>query len=228
MGVTASAHANQTPNLMDLYNTIQPVEIEDLGDVDASDVVWAQGRAQGQPHTGRMAPNFDLSAVLAKADQIFNFAKKVWQVVEAGQPVVDIHADRANALPAGLDGWTDLENWQMPKARLFRVTYRNLLRMKVVDFKFRVVYTYGGTIAGKGLYLANVQIVPEPPSVLPLFKFDATAEVIGVTNAGTRADPLAAVELAMTWQATSKLLTKGDSMSFYVRGDGQFSNLKGE
>lgn len=158
-------------------------------------------------------------------DQIINLGARVWDVVVRNRPVVNVSTQTATALPKGVTEWTQLAGWQAPRAKIFRIRWQNLYRMDVVDFSVRVLYTYGGNVRGKGRYLTNVTIVPANLTVAWGYTFNAKASVPSVTNAGTERDPVGAAELLSTWSVDTVLKHEEGSMSFYVRGDGQFLNL---
>jgi hypothetical protein len=160
-------------------------------------------------------------------DQIFNYGEKIWKVVEAGKPVVQFQTRTANALPANLPHWSRLTGWRDPVSRLYRVTYRNLYGMKVVDFQYRVQYTAGGSLDGQGQYLINVAMMPASVSVAWGYEFDAAGSVGTVVNAGSADRPIGAVELLMSWTVKTVLREMRESSSFFVRGDGQFLDLTG-
>ena len=167
----------------------------------------------------------ELNMTALALDQIINMGKKVWAIVEAGRPVVNIKTDSANALPSGLQNWNQLEGWQMPKSKLFRATYKNGYNIDVVDFTFRVIYTYGGSAKGQGLYLTNVTVVPASVNVLWGFNLDVTSTIPNVTNAGTSTAPLAAMEILVKWKIGTAVKYVEESKSLYLRGDGSFADL---
>ena len=71
-----------------------------------------------------------VGTVVVVLDQVINIGKKVFDVVRAGTPVVNIKRDTANALPSGLKCWSDLGGWKAPKATSYRVVYKNALGME--------------------------------------------------------------------------------------------------
>lgn len=172
-----------------------------------------------------LGPASDIDEAEIILDKIINMGKKIWAIVEANKPVVNVTTDTANAVPEGTKGWQSLQGWQAPKSKLFRITYENLYGMDVVDFQFRVLYTFGGNVNGKGRYLTNVTMVPANLDVSWGYTFNATGNVPSVTNAGTSAEPVAAMELLMKWSVDTVLKHSESTASFYVRGDGQFLNL---
>jgi hypothetical protein len=169
----------------------------------------------------------DVNEVHAILDQIINMGKEVWTIVESNKPVVNVSTTTANALPEGVRGWQDLAGWDMPRSQAYQVSYENGFGMDVVDFKFRVIYTSGGNVNGVGRYLTNVTIVPDDVSVSWGYTFNASNSVVGLTNAGTSADPMAAMQLQLTWSVDTVIKHDGSNASFYVRGDGTLVDLGG-
>lgn len=157
-------------------------------------------------------------------DVVFNMGKKIWDIVEANKPVVDIETDFATALPKGTKDWRAFEGWQSPAARVYRVRYKNRFGMKVVDFSYRVLYTYGGSVLGRGRYLTNVTVEPDV-DVLWGYKFNAKVAIREPINTGTTENPVAGLEMAMSWEVDTVVKHLEGSTSYFVRGDGRFENL---
>lgn len=167
----------------------------------------------------------DLNEASLVLDQIINLGKKIWDVIAANKPVANFQTDTANALPRGATGWEILQGWQVPASRLYHYTYENGFGMNVVDFKFRVLYSFGGNVNGKGHYLANVTVVPADLSVAWGYTFNAQATVPSVLNAGTSADPVAAVQMLVSWKIDTIIKHEESTESFDVRGNGMFTDL---
>ena len=160
-------------------------------------------------------------------DNIINLGKKIWTLVEANHAVVSIATDRANALPQGISTWEHMQEWKTPSSRLFRVTYKNFFGMNVVDFTFRLIYTYGGSVNGKGLYLTQIGVIPADLLVRSGYTFNVHAFVPNITNAGTSESPMAAAEILVNWSLDNYAKHIEGSQSYYVRGDGYFEDMSG-
>ncbi|MGK5084718.1 hypothetical protein WDW37_15600 [Bdellovibrionota bacterium FG-1] len=204
-----------------LYYTVKPAQvsfIEEQGEfsLDGHATEVTPPAASATP----AAPNETLVVI----DQIINLGKKIWEVVSANQPVVNIQTDSANAVPQGVTGWEALEGWQAPMARTYHVQYENLLGMTVVEASFRVLFTPGGNYHGKGLYLTHVVVIPSSLTVAWGYKFGLVASVPSITNAGTSANPIAAAEVLLNWKVDTAVKHDERTISFYVRGDGVFSS----
>src|SRR5207245_463280 len=97
--------------------------------------------------------------------------------------------------------------------------------MTAVDLTYRVAFTYGGGVNGKGRYLSNISLVPANLSVIWGFNVNAQAAIPNVTNAGTTDQPVAAAEVQLQWTVKTVMKEDRQSTSYYVRGDGYFKDL---
>jgi hypothetical protein len=94
-----------------------------------------------------------------------------------------------------------------------------------VDFSFRLLYTYGGNVEGKGRYLAHVTAVPLNVSVFWGYVFNSEIQIPNIVNVGSHENPVAGMEVLLKWQVKSILKHTEGSKSFFVQGDGKFFNL---
>lgn len=159
-------------------------------------------------------------------EQIVALGQRIWKLVEANKPVVDIvEQPRVSAVPEGTESWMQLEGWQNPRSRVYRIEYKNLYGITVIAFAFRVTFTYGGGVKGKGQYLANVSVIPAEVQVAWGYKFNASVEVAKLVNAGSRQSPIAGMELGVRWQIDTVMKHERRTSAFFVRGDGEFVDL---
>jgi hypothetical protein len=167
-----------------------------------------------------------LDAVEVIVDRIINIGKKVWAIMEAGRPVVNVKTYTANALPAGLTCWSDLTGWSVPQSKVYQVTYENGFGMDVVTFDYRVGFTAGGSLNGQGKYLTNATINPPKINVSWGFNLDAQAEVPSVFNTGTKEAPVAGMQMLMKWQVKSVVSHVEQAENFYIGGDNSLKHLE--
>lgn len=153
-------------------------------------------------------------------DGIINFGSKVWKIFEKSTPVVNLNMQRANALPAQLREWTEMDNWSDVEAKQYAVTYKNGFNADVVTFKVLLTYAYNGQYNGTGRYLNQVGFLANEYNVAPLFTLNAQSEVVRVQNVGTRAAPIAGLELNLTYQVENVLTKRQSALNYYLRGDG--------
>lgn len=159
-------------------------------------------------------------------DKIVNIGRKVWAVAELGRPVVNITTYTANALPQGLQCWTDLTGWQVPQSKVYRVQYLNGFNVNVVDFAYRVGFTAGGALDGKGKYITNATIMPAALNVSWGFNFNAQAEVPSVFNTGSKVQPVAGMQMLMKWNIKTIVSHIEHTETFYVGGDNTMKHLE--
>jgi len=163
-------------------------------------------------------------------DKVINIGKKIWTVVEAGAPVLDMSTDVATALPQSTTGqpvcWTQFEKWQAPQSRVFGVVAKNYLGMEVVRLKYRVLFIAGGQVDGKGHYIGYATVQPSEIKVAWLYnlKVEVTAPV--VFNVGTAQDPVAGMNLEIKYTVKAGLPTIMESKVYYITGLGQFEEVE--
>lgn len=177
--------------------------------------------------TDTPAPSLDpLSVIEVTVDRIINIGKKIWGIMDAGRPVINVTSITANALPQGLTCWSDLAGWNVPESKVYRVTYENGFGADVVRFAYRVSWTAGGNLDGVGKYLTNANIAPADVHVSWGFNLNASGEVPSVFNTGTKEKPVAGMQMLMKWQVKSVVTEKINTESFYVGGDNMMKKLE--
>jgi hypothetical protein len=172
------------------------------------------------------APSNPLDMLDVIVDKIINIGKKIWAIVDAGRPVVNIKVDTANALPAGIACWDQLEGWKAPTSKLYQVAYENGFGVEVVTFNFRVSFISGGSYKGQGQYLTLASVQPALVDVSWGFRFDAVATVPMVFNQGTKVNPVAGMQLAMNWKVSTPIQETQQAENFFINGTGDFRKLK--
>lgn len=191
------------------------VAIERLGPVaEPADVPGGGGDSGG----------LDPTVVL---DQIVNIGKKVWAIIDANKPVVDIKTQYATALPQGVTSAAQLAGWKPPRGVIYGLSAKNAYGAKVIDVKWEVLRTYGGRYKGHGQFLSGVTIQPLQVDVLWGYKFslDATVGDTSITNAGTDEEPIAALQPTIQWRVQTAIKDSTGRAGYYLQGDGQMSEL---
>lgn len=167
-----------------------------------------------------------LSVIEVVVDRIINIGKKLWAILDAGRPVVNVKTYTANALPQGLTCWSDLTGWNVPKSKVYKVVYENAYGADVVTFAYRVSFTAGGSLNGQGKYITNATIMPADIDVSWGFSLDAQAEVPSVFNTGTKESPVAGMQMLMKWQVKSVMSDLQQAETFYVGGNNVLKHLE--
>ncbi len=167
--------------------------------------------------------------VIPVLNEILNLGQRLWAIIEANRPVVDVQNTYASALPKGLAHWGDLGGWELPKGTVYHLTANNVYGMKMINVKFTILRTTGGSYNGKGKYLTAVTVEPLLVEIGSGYRLDLTASVpdSSITNVGTTADPVAAMMPTLTWRIRTVIKDTQGKGLYYVTGDGQFRELAG-
>ncbi len=158
-------------------------------------------------------------------DQIINYGKMIWKFIKDNKPVVNVERNSANALPKGIKSSYELAGWKGIVTKTYRMTYENLYGMNVIDFKFRVSSTYGGSYKGQGQYVTNATIVPALVSVAWGYTFNATVAINDVLNVGSEKNPIGAIDISVRYSIDTVMKHNAEMYTFLVRGDGKIIDL---
>lgn len=197
-------------------------------DLAGSNLIFDTGKAVLDPIKEEVKVAAEIVDETGKVvDGIINIGKKIWEIIVSGQPVMNLSMDNsANALPRGVRCWDELSNWQVPAVRSYSQSFKNYFGVEVIRFDFDVVFTYGGDIQGKGLYLTNVQVHPRNVYVGWGFGLDASVDIPSLVNLGTVDQPVAGMQVDVKWLATSPLSKFRQGISVFVQGDGKSKILR--
>lgn len=175
-------------------------------------------------------PTPSVGDVIATARQIIAFGKEIYKIIEAGKPVINTSYAPISVLPLETKHGRSitpfhLSNWQRPKFVKFKVSYLNGYKQEVVAFTYNVNMSYGGQYDGTGAYITNAQIVPEQVTVAWGYTFNATMALVGVTNIGSEANPIAGATLKLSYSVKTVLKEEKKNMTLFVAGDGTIEQM---
>lgn len=152
-------------------------------------------------------------------DQIINIGQKVWDVIKANQPVLNIKYNYANALPRGVRSSEGLDGFSELQSEGIRLWATNGFGATVYDFTLAAVHQYGGTYDGKGAYLETVSVVPTTVNVAWGYTVDVNVNNISSVNLGTKAAPIAGITLESTFSVSTVLQKHQKRLVYSFRGD---------
>jgi hypothetical protein len=119
----------------------------------------------------------------------------------------------------------DLEGFSMPVERSFIAKVKNGTGSEVVNFNYKVLYSFGGSYDGKGKYLTNVMVVPGAVRTSYGWDFNAKMTLSGVMNHGTRANPVAGAMVTIKYQMNSWSAAFERNDTIHVTGAGEMKNF---
>ncbi len=167
----------------------------------------------------------DLGTIITSLDQLIAMGTKVWEIIKKGKPVVNVDMGTPiSILPSSDDpnlAFFEMENWSAPKAKRYRIEYKNMLGMSVIAFDYTVQFQYNGQFEGTGKYVTGLQVTASNVVVSWGFQFDASSELKSITNRGRLDDPIAAGTLQINYRASSVLRDISSSETFHVTGTGE-------
>ncbi len=169
----------------------------------------------------------DITGAIGALDAIVNLVDKIWTIIEKNQPVVSITTNYANAVPYGTTHWSQLQGWSKPETKKYSFSMKNGFGSEVVKVTYQVQYVHDGNYQGKGKFLTGVTVEPLNVTTSWGYKVTLVSEVPDstVTNVGTQADPVAAMQVQLKWTVHTALKDISSKAIYYVRGDGVLEEI---
>lgn len=157
--------------------------------------------------------------------EILTIGEKIWQIVKDNQPTVNFTSHSASAIPAAAVCAFNLTGWSIPYSRTYKLSYENLWGSSVVDFTFKVIFSYGGNFNGRGAYLANVTVHPVHVNASWGQNFDASVVIANAINVGSSDSPVAGMEVAIDWTVKNVFNNIKSRRIYFVDGHGNLTEL---
>ena len=207
----------ETRNVDDLNVTVK--EVETSAAVRASLAADFASGESVKVVTLVKPENDDLGVIDATLDHIINIGKKVWAVVVAGKPVMNVKFDFATAMPKGITAASELHGFSDLQFKSFEYAGTNTYGFEVFKVQYTVVYQYAGAFGGKGAYIASASIVPQNVSVLWGYSLGMNVDNVAVSNLGTSESPVAGMNLMANIKVSTVLKAVEINELFAIRGD---------
>ncbi len=167
----------------------------------------------------------NLPQVLMATKTLIAIGKEVYKVVEAGKPVLELNiAEPVSVLPKTADNSIramDLDNWETPKARKYRVRFKNYMGVSTVSLDYMVIFSYGGSYQGKGNFITGAIIKPVSIDVKWGWKLNASFKVQTIMNQGTDEDAVAGALLVLDYEVSTPLQVNSQSSTIFLNGLGK-------
>jgi hypothetical protein len=172
----------------------------------------------------------EIGLIIQSIREVVALGQQFYEIIKQMRPVINYKTKPIQALPEvdSNDYVTTLnkmENWSLPQAKSYKVIYQNYLGMDVLEFHFKVLYSYGGTYRGAGQYLSGVQILPTYIDALPGFDLISEFSLQNLVNHGSLEEPIAGATLRLFYQVESLMDVEDRNILFHVTGNGKFTLL---
>lgn len=158
---------------------------------------------------------------------IVNVGQKIWKIVVDNKSVVDAKTEYATALPQGVTDWSAMEGWKPTVGTVYQLKFKNAFCATVVDLRYQVLRTAGGSYKGKGQYLTAVVIEPLFLDVAWGYHvwLEASIPDASIVNVGTRERPIAAMTAELAWRIATPIKEMQGKSIYYMQGDGAYREI---
>ena len=168
-------------------------------------------------------------SVIMVVDKLIAVGQKILPAIKEGRAVVTNNSMAAvSVLPRSVAQdpvLHDMGGWSIPVTKHYKISYENGLGSEVISFVYSVSFQYGGSVDGKGKYLAGIRASARNITISWGFDLDASSQLIQISNVGTQKDVIAGATLEMTYTVKNWTKTITNSVSFHVTGDGRLFKL---
>lgn len=165
--------------------------------------------------------------ILTMSQDIVALGEQVYSLVARGKPSVMTEYAAINVLPRDpgtntpIDAF-DLEGVLEPVMKKYKVDMKNKKGKVVMTFNFVVVFEPGGSYNGKGRYILNAMVLPTA-AVTYGKDFGVKMKLQGIANRGTKANPIAAATLTLSYALGSMFNAIEDVTLVHINGLGKIS-----
>lgn len=168
--------------------------------------------------------------VIQTARDMVALGEAIYELVKKGKPTNVTEYAPISVVPRDpttkeIADIFDMEGFSMPVEKNYVAKVKNGVGNEVVNFSYKVLYSYGGSYNGTGKYLTNVIIVPGAVKTTYGWDFNATMKLSGMMNHGTKADPVAGVMVTVKYQMNSWSAAYERNDTIHVTGRGEIKNM---
>lgn len=152
--------------------------------------------------------------------------KKIWDIVVANKPVVNVETQKVSVLPQAQTDWRKMSNWSpRPFAKTYVLEAKNAYGARVIKHAYTVAFNYGGKYNGRGAFLANATIIPSQVEVAWGYKLNSKVVVGEAVNTGDLDNPVPGVNLELQYSIDTVIKHASGRDNFFVRGNGGVERL---
>jgi hypothetical protein len=156
---------------------------------------------------------------------IFAIGNKIWDFIITNKPNAEYKTLRASVLPGGATSWSQLKGWSKPVAKVYRVEFKNIIGKSAGGFDYRIVFIYGGSHEGKGKFIGQISFAPLNINLKTDRQLNVKGELLEPLNFGTEEDPIAGVQLLITWHSNTTLRYNMNSIEYFLYGTGEIQDI---
>lgn len=187
-----------TNSYIDEYDSITSLEIIEIREDPFGNKILKKLNDE------KLHKNSEIGDYLAVGRDLIAFGKELYQIIEAGKPVIQAEDMKPiSILPKTHHDTSitayDLLGWKESQKVKYRVVAKNGWGNSVVSFDFKLDFLYGGQYNGKGHYINEAEIYAENIKASLFFKAFAHVKVKSIINKGTKENPIASLVLELNY-----------------------------
>lgn len=235
-----SAHDSSEAAMRREYLTVKKIKVvqieRDVLNQDVRTVVNEQfaysnsdfSSVPGIPKNGGVDPTDKVGKIIAYGKDLVALGESIYNLVIKGKPSNKTTYAPVSVVPrTGSEAVDifDMEGWSEPKSRTYEVICENGFGFEVINFRYSVLYSYGGSYNGTGSYITAAQILPIRVNTAFGYDFAATMKVGGLQNVGTKANPVASLIMIMQYDINTVFQATIDTVTFHVTGKGALKRI---
>lgn len=157
--------------------------------------------------------------------KVMTVGNKLWEFALSNKPDATYNTLHGSVVPGGMKSWTELSGWMPPVVKVYRVVFKSVFGYEAGSFEYRISYIYGGGVEGRGNYLGQISFAPRNIKLKTDRKVNIKAELLEPVNFGTVENPLAGVQLLVSWNSPTTLRYEMSSAEYMILGNGQIMDL---
>ncbi len=161
----------------------------------------------------------DLPGTIKNINEIVNLGEKIWKLIEKNKPVLNAKNAYANAVPRGVKGPEELENFSTMNYKSFRKHAKNMFGSTVFDVTYVLAHRYNGQLKGNGRYLDAVTVLPHKIDVLWGYTLNFGVTRVSTANIGSEKDAIGAVVMELDFNVSTIIKASAYKNLYEFRGD---------
>lgn len=170
-----------------------------------------------------------IGEIIAMAETIVGLGESVYTLVQKGKPSVNLDAAPISVLPLNLDktpmSVLSLTSWKEPIVKRYAIKSKNYFGITTIDFRWKVIFSYGGQADEKGAFITGAIVKPEYVNVLYGYDLTVNYKLQSISNIGTTEDPVAQAIIDLDFKIESVLQTVIRNQSYLITGQGKIKTL---
>lgn len=164
--------------------------------------------------------------IISTAKDVVALGEAIYELINKGRPKITTTYAPISVIPKDpttkeVVDFADMEGFSMPVEKRFLAKVKNMANQEVVNFEYRLMYSYGGSYNGKGKYLTGVIIIPGNIRAKKGWNIDSSMSLSGIMNHGTKENPVAGAIITIKYSLSSMFSAFERNDTIHITGNGE-------